>query len=84
MSHEFRLNSEFEFPAEGPNQFSYLGANNLHIKVEAASPSIAREVGQNIAAAMNEGSCPAAQVAILYYIDQANQKGLPLACTLSL
>lgn len=84
MSHEFKLSSDFPFAAHGPNQFSYLGACDLHVKVEAATHAIAREVGNGIMDAMEIGSCPAAQAAIIHYVNEANQKQQPLACTLSL
>ncbi len=84
MTIEYKLSSDFPFAAGGEGrQYSHLGPNELHIKVEAETPKIAREVGQGIANAMTVGSCPAAQAAILHYIDQAKQKQMALVCTLT-
>jgi len=83
MSHEFRLSSEFPFATGTERQFSYLAENDIHIKVEAPTHGIAREIGYGLAEAMKSGPCTAAKVAALGYISQANEREIPLSCSLT-
>lgn len=83
MSHELKLSSEFPFATGAEQQFSYLGPKDLHIQIEATTHTVAREVGQGIARAMEDGLCPTGKVAALGYIKQANEKQMPLSCTFS-
>lgn len=82
MSQEFKLSSKFPFASGQQTQFSCLGPKNVTIQVEAPTQLVAREVGHGIASAMEDCPCSAAKIAAIDYINQANERQMPLSCTL--